>query len=589
MPQKKIDEPLTRRPRVEPPADLPLSLSDIAEVQELIRLNNGEVRPRKRLGSKEFLNHAFDLLGMEARRDPAKAVTVLKLWRELIEKHHLVPKNTMLAKVLYAWANPQLAPEGLHIIKGLLSLKDVFPEAFAASFDEKVATVSLRTLVQCKSVDLSLIEEVLAALPAGGFKRRVFYPLFAHCHATKDVGLCMRIFNLAVERQIELWDLDYHEVLATIHAAREEGEDTYGTEAAAKDTTHLLEVMAEHHPVVGADNAALVAKLLGGGTAEIDEADGRCRRCGALLQSFDLSPSDRSGLLTDVVEKLIKPRVEGTSHYDSDTAVTEVVKQERWKEFEAFKSKLGAMKYDTVIDGANVGYYGLNSWYQQAKEDLLRQKGVDVKSVPLAERQSAPFPVDVSPKFALIDDMRKAAMRIGRQPLIILHHRHLVNPPAENERFLLEWKRDGAVLSSPVFLNDDYCWMYAVLSQPHACMISNDQMRDHHFGVLQPRFFLRWRQRHRITYKAMYSKTLKTISLVLNVPRVYSVWVQQTRAGRTPPYWHLPYIAAIPVIDQATNRTTTTCADVELSKDGDDDCSHWLCTLPSCLGNGAEK
>ncbi len=40
-------------------------------------------------------------------------------------------------------------------------------------------------------------------------------------------------------------------------------------------------------------------------------------------------------------------------------------------------------------------------------------------------------------------------------------------------------------------------WMYAaVKAGPKGLLISNDEMRDHLFQLLAPRFFQKWKQRH---------------------------------------------------------------------------------------------
>lgn len=48
--------------------------------------------------------------------------------------------------------------------------------------------------------------------------------------------------------------------------------------------------------------------------------------------------------------------------------------------------------------------------------------------------------------------------------------------------------------------NDDLYWLHAaVLKGPRTFVISNDQMRDHCFGMLAPRAFFNWRERHQVS------------------------------------------------------------------------------------------
>lgn len=569
------ERPAAKRPRPEVPADLPLSTSSIPAVQVLITENNKQSRPKQRRGLRDFLNFAFDTLGLAAKADHTKADVALSFLAEMAAKHHELPRNTTISKVLYTWCtSPALVEAGVKMITKLLEHQQDLPEAFPLAFDERVAAVSLRVAVQAACVDVALIRRIIDALPPDAFKRRVFQPLFAHCRTTADVPLCFEFFGMARAKGLELWDTDFHEVLATIDAAAAAA--TLTAEEAASYVDRVLVEMAQQHPVVGAANAELIQKLMGGEVTSLSD-DGVCTRCGAQLQSFDLSPQDRTALVHDVVEKLVRPRVEGSSRYEPDAQLSDEVKQQRWKEFDAFTAAVAAMDYDTVIDGANVGYYGLNSWYTEAKDALLRSRGIDPVTVPSAERYNVPFPVDVSPKFSLIEDMRVAAERHGKKTIIVLHNRHLANLTDENGPYADKWKAMGALLPSPGFLNDDYCWLYAVLTRHDSAIISNDQMRDHHFCMLQPRFFVRWRQRHRITYKAMYNRTAHKAILQIHLPRVYSVWVQACGAAASH-HWHVPFLAGVDILHQATNQTTATSADVDLGKDGDDDCSGWICT-----------
>lgn len=566
--------PAAKRPRREPAPDISAHVSDITEVKSLVAENNAQSRPKLRLNQRDFLNHAFDALGVAARQDASKAGVALSFLAEMAEKHQELPRNIVISKVLYTWCTPKLVESGVRLVEILLCSRAKLPEAFLAAFDERVAAVALRLAIQAPVVDVALFRRILDALPADAFKRRVFHPLFVHCRSVADVPLCFEFFDMARSKELEMWDNDYNEVLRTIAAARDKAAVT--TAEAAERTNLVLDEMARHHPVLGAANAQLVRELLGGTVAPVSD-DGVCSNCGAQLQSFDLSPENRAVLVHDLVEKLVKPRLQGCSRYEPDTEVSEDTVCQRWREFEEFKAAAAKMSYDTVIDGANVGYYGLNSWYTEAKDALLRSRGIDPSSVPSADRFSVPFPVDVAPKFSLIEDMRTAAERRGKKAVIVLHNRHLAQPTPENATYAARWRNMGALLPSPAFLNDDYCWLYAVLTRQDSCIISNDQMRDHYFTVLQPRFFVRWRQRHRITYKALYNKSARAATLRIHLPRAYSVWVQACGAA-SQRHWHIPYIASIDVIHQATNQTIMTSADVDLGKDGDDQCTDWICT-----------
>ena len=52
----------------------------------------------------------------------------------------------------------------------------------------------------------------------------------------------------------------------------------------------------------------------------------------------------------------------------------------------------------------------------------------------------------------------------------------------------------------PKQMNDDWFWLYAgvvsTTANSSSIIISNDQMRDHHFQMLSMKHFLKWRERH---------------------------------------------------------------------------------------------
>lgn len=742
--------------------DIPLSISSIPSVRALVLANNTAKKARHRLRVGEFLNVAFHTIGKNLKPDdddihrtldrsqscsgssmhqeraagvcdaaaasssgdepvgprPGYTRTVhdlMTLLEEFIEQHHTLPRSTSLCAVLHVWHEHGLVTEGVALLQRVLRARtQVAPHSFRAAVGERVVTLALRLYAHSSQVTRSDALQLVDLLPSEALKRRVFAPLLQYAANKQDVCLVFDVLHRSQACQIELWDSDYYVILTLLREiqARVQGnvdEDSHHPSTAgdgvqsASDirarTQEVLEVMSQHHPVVGADNARLIRFLLDGVFTEVNDA-GRCEHCGAALQSFDLSATERAALLRDIVHKLVEPHmrqvltanrgggdasrthpsarsgaamvavqsadrvgggrsatdfppspspaaeegdkgsaceVVGTdaeTHTWKDTSETTVpprggcggrvsgseAEERMWTEFHDFCRQMDALSYDVVIDGANVGYYGLSSWYREAKEVLLRRRGIDPARVTLRERTQVPLPVDVPPRFSLIESMRLAARRQGRQPLIILHARHLREVSEENEPHLRTWRQERAIVASPPFLNDDYCWLYAAVARVGVYVLTNDQMRDHHFGLLSPRSFLRWRQRHRLTYKVMYNKTVDTAALALHVPRSYSVWVQRAVAAcaaahhrriNSPPFasspparvcpgdgnekakqlteegvstsaepshWHVPYLASVPVLQQATNHTDVSQEDVGLSKDGDDDCSGWVCT-----------
>ena len=117
-------------------------------------------------------------------------------------------------------------------------------------------------------------------------------------------------------------------------------------------------------------------------------------------------------------------------------------------EFRKFLNK-NMKKYDTVLDGANVGFF---------------QQGTNSGKV-LNFRQIQMF-VD-------------KAVEMKRKVLLILHERHLRNISATNMDILKDIKKKTISFFSPQGNDDDMYWLYYSIVNPKAKIITNDEMRNH--------------------------------------------------------------------------------------------------------------
>lgn len=134
--------------------------------------------------------------------------------------------------------------------------------------------------------------------------------------------------------------------------------------------------------------------------------------------------------------------------------------------FTSFKSYISTLKQkhgdiDVIVDGANVGYYKQNY-------------------------ANAPAHVD----YTQINYMIIRLQNLGYKPLIILHCRHInykyLDLTDEHIDIIETWKKLGLLYSTPAGCNDDWYWLYcAVLLR--CKVVTNDEMRDHHFLMLSPR------------------------------------------------------------------------------------------------------
>lgn len=152
-----------------------------------------------------------------------------------------------------------------------------------------------------------------------------------------------------------------------------------------------------------------------------------------------------------------------------------------WKQFESFIE--AHPPYNTVIDGANVGYFQQN--FGNAPKHVDYEQ-IDWLLRHLLEQNS------------------------GQHIILFLHERHFSPKLCPPWAFAIieAWDGDAApynkltVYRTPSGMNDDWYWMHAALvsgtnAQP-VLAVTNDEMRDHHFQMLAQGSFLRWKERHQV-------------------------------------------------------------------------------------------
>lgn len=249
-------------------------------------------------------------------------------------------------------------------------------------------------------------------------------------------------------------------------------------------------------------------------------ARGVCPACHTELSGYAFTAACRTHLLSELRDLVIpqacrsRRAVQGFEH---------------WKRYIHGRFDSGD-RVDVFIDGANLGYYGLSSWYDLAKRALLLHRGVPADQITASDLdfntqcKASGNGVDVSVNFDLIDSAVQLAMETYglRRPLVMLHERH-VEPrwmTSQAAAVVERWRSLGLLYCSPTGLNDDLCWLYGALlmteptdapnadahgnslssSSTRTFVCTNDKMRDHHFRLLSPRAFTRWRDRHRIGF-----------------------------------------------------------------------------------------
>ncbi|ETP37112.1 hypothetical protein F442_15053 [Phytophthora nicotianae P10297] len=237
--------------------------------------------------------------------------------------------------------------------------------------------------------------------------------------------------------------------------------------------------------------------------------EGVCSVTGDQLQSVELSAEVTTELLAKI-EKLVR---------------TDEKRMAQWDEFKQWLEEFGP--FDVVIDAANVGYCNQNfdgGGFNYAQIELMVQH------------------YEVQDK----------------KVLIVLHERRTSDEevPAEHRAQIAEWRASHKMFNCQYGNNDDWYWLYtAVKLGGRTLMVSNDEMRDHHFQMIHNRAFRRWKERHQVHYQVHGSR------VTVDEPLPYSA-----RPQRVGDNWHFP--AADTAADDS-GTTETASAQVADRK--------WLC------------
>eukprot|EP00941_MAST-03F_sp_MAST-3F-sp1_P004912 g4912.t1 len=218
---------------------------------------------------------------------------------------------------------------------------------------------------------------------------------------------------------------------------------------------------------------------------------GFCSKTGAQLHLVQLSSGEKSALITQV-DNLVCTSKKRTAQY---------------KLFLQFCEEHGP--FDICVDGANVGYY------HQPQGKIKTGGGFS---------------------FNQIDMVCRHYESLGKNVLLILHRKYFKHIggrarliPSHMEK---SWRERRILYVLEPGNNDDWYWMAAAV-RGNGAVVSNDQMRDHHFGMLRPRHFLKWKMAHCINYDFDYKRP------ILIPPPKFSVRVQYNYRDEKE-VWHFP-------------------------------------------------
>lgn len=295
--------------------------------------------------------------------------------------------------------------------------------------------------------------------------------LLRACLKTKDV----RFIAVFLEMMEELLTLSDHSTLHTIiayfymishHSSQTTAFPYTITFSSVDRTTGIVQASNQQLRSIDLDESTQLALL-------------------AQLEGFAVNrdPSHRYKMnnkvkLTQMMEGREVKDIPSTTSADHDKHNKH--KTEATGKWNNFKQHLEALQqsvetsFNIIIDGANVGYYKQNF-------------------------PNAPTHVD----YHQIDALFTTLLEQGFRPLLILHSRHIVDGLAPNthdvQAIIKRWRESGRLYHTPKGFNDDWFWLYATIHY-HLPVVTNDEMRDHHFQLLSPRYFMRWRERHRVPF-----------------------------------------------------------------------------------------
>ena len=461
---------------------------------------------------------------VEARRD-ADADAGVRVFTELVDtlKPSLPPPD-LAAIVLSMLCDPDITS------KGELASPEKLKEATSRVYDvatsaptpdafkpnEAVFSTALRVFANVG--DVGLVRKVLADMDRAGIARRhrtlspVLKVMAQQVETLPDALAAYEEMSRAVNTpQAALEEGDIAVALSA--GVRFGGANAAAAQLAARAANDLATVIDTIPQPSTTETAVAFLTSPAGGSftatphVAVNLDTGVCSACNQTLQSVEPTPEQLATILKET-QALAPTQFEST-------------KRQQWLAFEAWVAdQIASKKFDSVVDGANVAYYRSSSGVIDASTGGAR---------------AMYFQTD-----AIFDELR----RRGRRPVVFLHQRHFhqrgVSPELQQK-----WRREGGMYIVPSGHNDDVFWLYFTLQLgPGAILVSNDQMRDHRFEMLQStKAFLKWRERHQCNFDLYETgRGSQNAHLAAHVypPKLVSVQTQAPNAATGRTSWHFP-------------------------------------------------
>lgn len=213
--------------------------------------------------------------------------------------------------------------------------------------------------------------------------------------------------------------------------------------------------------------------------------DGVCPCCQERLVTIDIDPEETENFARSVAALACEKEFEA-----------------KFVSFQKWLDEHGP--FEAVVDGANTGLF-LQSKYAFSFSQIN----------------------------AVANELKQMSQS-KKMPLIILHNRRTRGGPADsprNKQLILNWRKAGALYTTPTGSNDDWYWLYAAV-RLKCLVVTDDEMRDHIFELLGNNFFPIWKERHQVRL------TMTSRGPGFRMPPPYSIVIQESEMGS----WHIPIV-----------------------------------------------
>lgn len=357
-------------------------------------------------------------------------------------------------------------------------------------------------------------------------KNRCFLPALAAFAVSGAATRAMEAYDALMEAGLEPGEAEFSKILEAISKAPEMEWSKVESVLAhmAKETTELEKgtikvVRSLFDSRTDFDASCSICRI---------REDGYCERCDDTLQAIDLDDCEYSQFAKGIAS-LAKRHGKRTDEFDNFV---------NWLEEHG--------PFGIIIDAANVAFYNQN--FESGGFNFAQIEAV-------VERVGSDHP-----------DLK---------PLVVLHINRTRGPAASTPKARALLKRlteQNKFYAAPMGSNDDWYWMYAaVVAGEKGILVSNDEMRDHLFNLLAPKYFNKWKQRHQMRYS--FNGDPSTLSFESPPPFTRCTQMLRKRSGETSWMFPIGRIAS----DVSGGNSDHNTGDDSAAGGGVGEGADWLC------------